>query len=102
MTSGSGFFLRLRKKKESRTVWKLEKGAARELWKGSEGGVVAPPAISPDGSRIWFSYRKQGRAGLYLMSADGTNIRALAESFDVRGAASWCPDGKWLAVAANH
>ena len=36
------------------------------------------------------------------MNANGTNIRALADSFDVRGAASWSPDGHWVAVAANQ
>ena len=82
-------------------LWKLENGASRELWRGDDGGVVAPPAISPDGRQICFSYRKQGRAGLYIMNANGTNVRALA-SFDVRGAASWSPDGKWVAVAANQ
>ena len=83
-------------------LWKLENGAALELWKGSEGGVVAPPAISPDGSQICFSYRNQGRVGLYLMNANGANTRALAESLNVRGAPSWSPDGKWIAVAANE
>ena len=83
-------------------LWKLENGAARELWRGDDGGVVAPPAISPDGRQICFSYRKQGRAGLYIMNANGTNVRALVDSFDVRGAASWSPDGIWVAVAANQ
>jgi Tol biopolymer transport system component len=83
-------------------LWKLEKGAARELWKGSDGGLVAPPAVSPDGTRICFSYRKRGRAGLYLMDANGTNIRALADSLDVRGAGSWSPDGEWVAVSADQ
>jgi Tol biopolymer transport system component len=36
------------------------------------------------------------------MKADGTGIQALAESFDVRGGASWSPDGKWIAVAADQ
>ena len=35
------------------------------------------------------------------MSSDGTNVRRLTDAFDVRGAASWSPDGKWVAVAAN-
>ena len=83
-------------------LWKLEKGAARELWKGSEASVVAPPAISPDGSQICFSYRKQGQTRLSVMNADGTNIRALAEFLDVRGSAAWSPDGKWITVAANQ
>ena len=83
-------------------LWKLEGGTAQELWRGDDGGVVAPPAISPDGRMICFSYRKQGTAGLYVIDANGTNVRVLADSFDVRGAASWSPDGKWVAVAANQ
>jgi serine/threonine protein kinase/Tol biopolymer transport system component len=83
-------------------LWKLENGSALELWRGDEGGVVAPPAISPDGRLICFSYRKHGTARLYVMDANGTNVRALVDSFDVRGAASWSPDGKWIAVAANQ
>ena len=97
-----GYLAFLSSKGGANGLWKLEGGAALELWRGDEGGVVAPPAISPDGRLIGFSYRKQGTARLYVMNANGTNVRALADSFDVRGAASWSPDGKWLAVAANQ
>jgi serine/threonine protein kinase/Tol biopolymer transport system component len=83
-------------------LWKLVGGAALELWRGDKGGVVAPPAISLDGRLICFSYRKQGTAGLYVMNADGTNVRTVVDSFDVRGAASWSPNGDWVAVAANQ
>jgi Tol biopolymer transport system component len=97
-----GYLAFLSSKGGANGLWKLEGGAALELWRGDEGGVVAPPAISPDGRLICFSYRKQGTAGLYVMNADGTNVRTLVDSFDVRGAASWSPDGKWVAVAANR
>ena len=84
-------------------LWKLDNsGTALELWKGGDGGVVAPPAISPDGNRICFSYRKQGRAELYVINANGTGLTTLAKSIDVQSAASWSPDGKWVAVAANQ
>jgi serine/threonine protein kinase/Tol biopolymer transport system component len=96
-----GYLAFLSSKGGANGLWKLEGGAVLELWRGDEGGVVAPPAISPDGRLICFSYRKQGRAGLYVMNADGTNVRTLVDSFDVRGAASWSPDGDWVAVAAN-
>jgi Tol biopolymer transport system component len=84
-------------------LWKLDNsGTALELWKGGDGGVVAPPAISPDGNRICFSYRKQGHAELYVINANGTGLTTLAKSIDVQSGASWSPDGKWVAVAANQ
>jgi serine/threonine protein kinase/Tol biopolymer transport system component len=84
-------------------LWTIDhRGAAVELWKGGDGGVVAAPAISPDGTRICFSYRKQGRAGLYVINANGTGLRTLATSIQVQSAASWSPDGKWVTVAANQ
>ena len=82
-------------------IWTLENGVAREMWRGDEGGVVAPPAPSPDGRLICFSYRTRGTTSLYVMNADGTNARRLSDSLDVRGSASWSPDGKWVAIAAN-
>lgn len=97
----SGYLLFLSSTGGGDGLWKLEHGATRELWRGSEGELAAPPAISSDGGQICFSYRKEGRAGLYVMDASGANIRALAPTLDVRGAASWSPDGKWVAVAAN-
>ncbi|MGH8247047.1 MAG: hypothetical protein ACREUU_11535, partial [Gammaproteobacteria bacterium] len=81
-------------------LWKLKDGIATELWKASDGVVAHPPAISPDGKQICFSIRKGGRVALYLMTAEGTSIRPLAESLDTRGAASWSPDGKSILVAA--
>src|SRR6185295_11696891 len=65
-------------------LWKLDgSGAAVELWKGGDGGVVAAPAISPDGRRICFSYRKEGRAALYAINANGTGLTSLATSIEV-------------------
>ena len=95
-------------------VWRLAGGsasdspggaagtAARELWKSPEGAVVGAVAISPDGTSACFSVRRRSRSTLHCMSADGTGARTVAESLDVRGAASWSPDGKWLAVAAKQ
>src|SRR5262245_33894346 len=84
-------------------LWKLDdSGTAVELWKGGDGGVVAAPAISPDGNRICFSYRRQGHAELYIINANGTGLTTLAKSIEVQSAASWSPDGKWVAVAANQ
>jgi hypothetical protein len=84
-------------------LWTLDNsGTLVELWKGGDGGVVAAPEISPDGNRICFSYRKQGRAELYVINANGTGLTTLAKSIEVQSAASWSPDGRWVAVAANQ
>jgi Tol biopolymer transport system component len=75
-------------------------GGAAELWKPSEGGVVGAVAVSPDGGRVCFPVRRGRRTTLHCTAADGTGIEPLAESLDVRGAASWSPDGRWIAVGA--
>jgi Tol biopolymer transport system component len=83
-------------------VWQLATSGAVELWKGEQGAVVGAVAISPDGKSICFPVRRQHRSTLYCTAADGSNGRLLADSLDVRGAASWSPDGQWIAVAARH
>ena len=81
-------------------VWRLSGGKASELWKPREGTVIGAAAVSPDGRRICFPVRRQARATLHCTTAEGTGVQPLAESLDVRGAASWSPDGKWIAVGA--
>ncbi len=83
-------------------LWKIKDGAESELWKGSEGAVPNAPAVSPDGSRICFLVRGRGHARLHVMAADGTNVRELADTLEARGAPSWSPDGKWVAIAATE
>ena len=62
--------------------------------------MAAAPAVSPDGTQICFVVRREERGRLYVMAADGTGARRIAESLDVRDAPSWSPDGKWIAVVA--
>tara|TARA_R110001606_G_scaffold3463_14_gene15287 strand:- start:18805 stop:20868 length:2064 start_codon:yes stop_codon:yes gene_type:complete len=70
-------------------------------------GPDTSPAVSPDGKTIAYrgfddktlSYQQ---ADLYLMNADGTNVRALAADFpgDI-GQTQWTPDGKSLLVLSE-
>ena len=100
---GSLFYLASRGGADA--VWRLSGGDTTEIWKAPEGGVAGAVAVSPDRSQVCFPLRRLGRATLVCVSARGrgwgTEVRTLAESLDVRGAASWSPDGKWIAIAAT-
>jgi serine/threonine protein kinase/Tol biopolymer transport system component len=83
-------------------VWRFDDGQATEIWKGADGAVLAPPDASRDGQRVALVLRRNGGLKLHVLSAEGGELRAVAESLDVRGSASWSPDGKWLVVRANE
>ncbi len=99
---GRDYLLYLGSKGAANGLWKLKDGSEIELWKGSDGAVPYAAAVSPDGTQVCFVARSGEHARLHLMAADGTNVRRLAESLEVRGAPTWSPDGKWLAVAATE
>jgi Tol biopolymer transport system component len=96
---GPDYVLMLSGKGGADGLWKMSGDLAQELWRGSDGGLVSPPAVSPDGTRIAFAYRTKGRATLAVMSANGTDIRMLTDAVDVRGSFSWSPDGQWIVLA---
>ncbi len=83
-------------------LWRFEDGQpeASQIWKGSEGALAEPPAISIGGQAV-IVLRRNGKQTLQLISADGSQARPLAETIDVRGAASWSPDAKWIVTGGN-
>jgi Tol biopolymer transport system component len=83
----------------SESIWKLANGTGTELWSGQGAQVSGGPAISPDGRYIAFSVRQHGQTLLYVMQADGTNARIVADSLDWQGAPAWAPDGQSITSA---
>ena len=57
---GPDYVLMLSSKGGADGLWKMTGDLAQELWRGSDGGPVSPPAVSPDGTRIAFAYRGGG------------------------------------------
>jgi Tol biopolymer transport system component len=85
----------------SESIWKLANGTGTELWNGLGAQILGGPAISLDGRYIAFSVRQLGRTLLYVMQADGTNARIVADSLDLQGAPAWAPDGRSITSAAG-
>jgi Tol biopolymer transport system component len=85
----------------SESIWKLANGTGTELWSGLGARIFGGPAIAPDGRSIAFSVLQHGQTLLYVMQADGTNARVVAESLDLQGAPAWAPDGQSITSAAD-
>jgi Tol biopolymer transport system component len=83
------------------SIWKLANGISTELWHGEGARVFGGPAISPDGRYIAFSVRRHEQSFLYVMQADGTNARTVADSLNLQGAPAWAPDGRSITSAVD-
>jgi Tol biopolymer transport system component len=109
LTTTNGFFPRLgpdyllyvSATGNSESIWKLVNGTSTELWRGDGAQVFGGPAIAPDGRQITFSVQQHGKTLSYIMQADGTNARVLADSLDLKGAPAWTPDGRSIISAAD-
>jgi len=56
------------------------------------------PAFSPDGKQIAFSSDRDGyrESEIYVMQADGSNVRRLTRSPGWDGSPAWSRNGKWI------
>lgn len=96
---GPDYLLYVSEKGTGQSIWKLANGTSTELWSGQEARVFGGPAISPDGRSVAFSVSHQRQTLLYVMQADGTNARILADSLNLQGAPAWTPDGQSITSA---
>jgi Tol biopolymer transport system component len=96
---GPNYLLYISEKGTGEGIWKLANGASTELWSGQEARILGGPAISPDGHSVAFSVAQQGKTILYVMQADGTNTRVVADSLSLQGSPAWTPDGQAITTA---
>lgn len=54
------------------------------------------PAYSPDGNKIAFSSNRDGLPAIYVMNADGSDVRKLTNSLPNSSAPAWSSDGTKL------
>jgi TolB protein len=55
------------------------------------------PTWSPDGSMIAFASSRSGKRQLYVMNANGKNVRQVTDLNNMGGRSTWSPDGTKLA-----
>ena len=60
------------------------------------------PRWSPDGQRIAFTSNRSGSYNLYVMEADGRNVRRLTNHAGNDHDPSWLPDGESFVFASNR
>jgi len=66
-------------------LWRSEAGQSVEVWKGSDGPLFEPPAVSADGRRVAIVLRRNGKQSLRVIAADGSEGSPLTAAIDVRG-----------------
>ena len=98
---GALFYLSARGTGDELWRFDIQQNRTFEIWKGADGALAAPPAMSRDGRRIALVVRREGAQRLSIMSADGTGLQRLAESIVVHGTADWSPDGRWIAIGGR-
>jgi len=98
---GGGALFYLSSRDGADGLWTSRNGQALEIWKGSDGALQSPPAVSTDGNSVAIALRRESKWRMHVIAADGTRLRALSADVDVRGTASWSPDGQWLAAAGS-
>jgi Tol biopolymer transport system component len=81
-------------------IWKAAGGHSRELWSDVHAINVGAPTVTPDGRQIAFTVTEGERVILFTMNSDGTEVRALTSSLQLRGNPAWAPDGRSIVCAA--
>jgi Tol biopolymer transport system component/predicted Ser/Thr protein kinase len=82
-------------------LWRFQDGQTTEIWKGSDGALLEPPAVSADGRHVAIALRRNGKLTLHLATAEGNELQPLAESIDISGAADWSRDGRWIVAGGT-
>jgi Tol biopolymer transport system component len=97
--AGPGYLLYVSLRDGRQGIWKAAAGQSRTLWSDDRAVIVGAPAVAPDGRHVAFTAADGDRTTLYTMDSDGSNVRALTRSLELRGDPAWAPDGRSIVSA---
>lgn len=60
------------------------------------------PAWSPDGKQIAFTSSRAGKPQIFVMNADGSNVRRVSFEGEYNEGAAWRPDGQQIVYATRR
>jgi len=100
---GKSIYLGMSQGSGSADIYKINLAGEIEarLTKGPAGAINVEPSLSPDGSKITFSSERGGRPMIYVMNADGSNVKRLTFKGVYNSSPSWSPDGHKIAFAGQ-
>lgn len=96
---GTSFLLFVSARDGNDTISRLTGNDATEIWTAPGARITGAPALEPGGRRLAFTAAFGDRSRLYVMNADGSEVRPLASVPAARGAPTWSPDGRSVIVA---
>ncbi len=79
----------------------LEVATRAEVQLTDLGGYNGGPSFSPDGGQIAFHRSSDDGVELWLVNADGSDPRAITDTFVDEYSPAWSPDGQWLAITSG-
>ena len=82
------------------SLYTIETGVTAVLSRHPAGD--ADPSFSPDGTRIAFTSWRDGNAEIYVMQADGSNVRRMTNHPAFDNFPVFSPDGTQLAFQSNR
>ena len=98
---GAGALFYLSSRGAGNGLWRYQDGRDTEIWKGSDGALLEPPGVSPDGRRVAITLRRNGKRLLHVLSSDGAELQPLAPAIDVQGTSCWSTDSLWIVIGGN-